>query len=161
MGFEKDEASTFSNVLRVPREDTPLMSNNENHLFSRPKTFANVFIAIVGAGVLGLPYTFKKIGWLTGVLIIYSVGFPTYHCMMLLVYTHRRLETVLKFPKISSFGDLGFALYDPHQVAKNQGAPRLQITKLGRGISPLLVAGISRRQSGDEEDGAKLRFSSD
>ncbi|KAL2522161.1 Amino acid transporter ANTL1 [Forsythia ovata] len=113
MGLEKDEASTSSNVLHAPREDTPLMSNNENHLSSRPKTFANVFIAIVGAGVLGLPYTFKKTGWLTGVIMIFSVGFLTYHCMMLLVYTRRRLETHLKFPKISSFGDLGFAVCGP------------------------------------------------
>lgn len=113
MGFEKDEASSSSHVLNVPREDTPLVATDGRHLSSQSKTFANVFIAIVGAGVLGLPYTFKRTGWGMGLLMLSSVAFLTYHCMMLLVHTRRRLESGLKSPKISSFGDLGFVVCGP------------------------------------------------
>jgi solute carrier family 36 (proton-coupled amino acid transporter) len=87
---------------------TPLLSD-QPPLSSKSKTFANLFIAIVGAGVLGLPYTFMKTGWIMGLLMLFSVAFLIYHCMMLLIYTRRRLESVVGFPKINSFGDLGYA----------------------------------------------------
>lgn len=108
MVFANDEASSSSYVLNLPREDTPLLK--DRHLSSKSKTFANVFIAIVGAGVLGLPYTFKRTGWVAGSIMLFSVAFLTYYCMMLLVHTRRRLESNLKSVKITSFGDLGFAV---------------------------------------------------
>nr|GLL18880.1 amino acid transporter ANTL2-like [Ipomoea trifida] len=115
MGFERDEASSSSHVLHIPREETPLLcKNQQHHLSSQTKTFANVFIAIVGAGVLGLPYTFRRTGWAMGVLILFSVAFLTYYCMMLLVNSRRKLESHPKKAfKISSFGDLGFAVCGP------------------------------------------------
>ncbi|KAI3962142.1 hypothetical protein MKW92_015061 [Papaver armeniacum] len=111
MGFD-EEAGSSTNVLPpFPREDTPLITRSEQHLSSQPKTFANIFIAIVGAGVLGLPYTFKKTGWVFGILMIVLVAFLTYHCMMLLVKTRRKLESKNGgFSKINSFGDLGFTV---------------------------------------------------
>ncbi|XP_019182759.1 PREDICTED: amino acid transporter ANTL2-like [Ipomoea nil] len=109
MGLEKDEASSSSYVLHIPREDTPLLSDHKR-LSSSFKTFANVFIAIVGAGVLGLPYTFKRTGWVMGVLMVFSVSALTYYCMMLLIKSRRKLESHPKASKISSFGDLGFAV---------------------------------------------------
>ncbi|KAM4129089.1 hypothetical protein ACJW30_02G218200 [Castanea mollissima] len=114
MGFDK-EASSSSHVLKVPplpREDTPLLAKPRK-LSSQSKTFANVFIAIVGSGVLGLPYTFKKTGWVFGSLMLFSVALLTYHCMMLLVQTRRKLESTLGFSKINSFGDLGFTVCGP------------------------------------------------
>ncbi|GAU50995.1 hypothetical protein TSUD_186240 [Trifolium subterraneum] len=89
-------------------ENIPLISSPPP-LSSNFKTFANIFISIVGAGCLGLPYTFKKTGWIMGMLMLFSVAFLTYHCMMLLVHTRRRLESIVGFPKINSFGDLGYA----------------------------------------------------
>ncbi|XP_078163052.1 amino acid transporter AVT3C-like [Carex rostrata] len=80
-------------------------SGKSDHLSSQTKTFANVFIAIVGAGVLGLPYTFMRTGWAAGVITLLAVSALTFHCMMLLVKTRRRLDA-----KISSFGDLGAAV---------------------------------------------------
>ncbi|XP_050230426.1 amino acid transporter AVT3B [Mercurialis annua] len=114
MGFDK-EAGSSSHVLQVPsfpREDTPLIGKKPP-LSSQFKTFANVFIAIVGAGVLGLPYTFKKTGWVMGCLMLFSVAFLTYYCMMLLVHTRRKLESFQGFSKIASFGDLGFIVCGP------------------------------------------------
>lgn len=77
------------------------------------KTFASVFIAIVGAGVLGVPYTFKRTGWLAGVLTVAAVAALTYHCMMLLVLARRRLLLSPSPPKLGSFGDLGAAVAGP------------------------------------------------
>ncbi|KAI5588282.1 hypothetical protein POPTR_005G102300v4 [Populus trichocarpa] len=114
MGFDK-EASSSSHVLKIPRfprEDTPLLSKRPP-VSSQGKTFANVFIAIVGAGVLGLPYTFKKTGWVMGSIMVFSVAFLTYYCMMLLVHTRRKLESLEGFSKIASFGDLGFTVCGP------------------------------------------------
>ncbi|KAI9165646.1 hypothetical protein LWI28_017967 [Acer negundo] len=123
MGFD-EEASTSSHRLpSFPREDTPLIVKPKP-LSSQFKTFANVFIAIVGAGVLGLPYTFKKTGWLMGLIMLFSVAALTYYCMMLLIFTRRKLETPLGsssysssssfgpngFSRIASFGDLGFVV---------------------------------------------------
>ncbi|KAL1215517.1 Amino acid transporter AVT3B [Cardamine amara subsp. amara] len=98
MGFEKERE----------REDTPLLGNGRP-LSSQFKTFANVFIAIVGAGVLGLPYAFKRTGWLMGLLILFTVAALINHCMMLLVYIRRKLGV----SSIGSFGDLGFAVSGP------------------------------------------------
>ena len=89
-------------------EYTPLLSNTPP-ISSKFKTLANIFIAVVGAGVLGLPYCFQKIGWIMGLFMLFCVAFLTYYCMMLLVQTRRRLESIVGFPKINSFGDLGYA----------------------------------------------------
>ncbi|KAK1618729.1 hypothetical protein QYE76_024246 [Lolium multiflorum] len=43
-------------------------------LLSQPKTFANVFIAVVGSGVLGLPYTFSRTGWAAGSILLLAVA---------------------------------------------------------------------------------------
>lgn len=116
MGFDKlNETESSTKSLRsLPREDTPLLSadGKPHTLSSQPKTFANVFIAIVGAGVLGLPYTFMRTGWLTSLLMVFCVAAFTYHGMMLLIHTRKKLEDspVCAFPKITSFGDLGFAV---------------------------------------------------
>ncbi|KAM7266989.1 hypothetical protein ACFE04_009155 [Oxalis oulophora] len=104
-----------------PKEDTPLLgglSLTTKPLSSQPKTFANVFIAVVGAGVLGLPYAFKRTGWVMSLLMLLSVSSLTYYCMMLLVFTRRKLEKpnnhninfIMPTKEISSFGDLGFAV---------------------------------------------------
>ncbi|KAI3729000.1 hypothetical protein L6452_17646 [Arctium lappa] len=110
---KKNEATSSSNALRsVPREDSPLLANHDS-LSSTPKTFANVFIAIVGAGVLGLPYTFMRTGWLTGFLMIFAVSGLVYRGMILLIETRKKLESPLSYSKINSFGDLGFAVCGP------------------------------------------------
>ncbi|GAV81554.1 Aa_trans domain-containing protein [Cephalotus follicularis] len=112
MAFDK-EASSSSNMLPpFPREDTPLLAK-PRQLSSQSKTFANIFIAIVGAGVLGLPYTFKKTGWVMDSIMLFSVAILSYYCMMLMVLTRRKIESSHGFSKIASFGDLGFAVCGP------------------------------------------------
>ncbi|XP_059434466.1 amino acid transporter AVT3B [Corylus avellana] len=112
MGLETGSSSKALRAPPPPREDTPLLGEPQA-LSSQSKTFANVFIAIVGAGVLGLPYSFKRTGWLMSLLMLAAVAGLTHHCMMLLVYTRRKLESVSGFSKINSFGDLGFTVCGP------------------------------------------------
>ncbi|CAN8251316.1 unnamed protein product [Cochlearia groenlandica] len=108
MGYDNESGSSSQSL---PTEDTWLLGSRT--LSSQPKTFANVFIAIVGAGVLGLPYTFKKTGWLLGLLTLLFVSSLTFFCMMLLVHTRRKLESQSGFSSITSFGDLGESVCGP------------------------------------------------
>lgn len=105
MVFENGTSSSRS----LPREDSPLLPNHSQSLplSSLPKSFGNILIAIVGAGVLGLPYTFMKTGWFAGLIMLGTVAGITYYCMMLLVWTKRKLESD-GHVKIGSFGDVGF-----------------------------------------------------
>ncbi|KAF7127552.1 hypothetical protein RHSIM_Rhsim11G0197900 [Rhododendron simsii] len=111
--------SSSSDGSIIPTEDTPLLLQGKSPkqqppppLSSQSKAFANVFIAIVGAGVLGLPYTFMKCGWFTSLLMISAVAALTCHCMMLLIHTRKKLEDSSS-TTITSFGDLGFAVCGP------------------------------------------------
>ncbi|CAM8912957.1 unnamed protein product [Rhodiola kirilowii] len=79
MGFDQEATPPILQPLVITSDpNTPPLSSNL-------KTFANVFITIVGAGVLSLPYAFKRPGWVTSILILVPVSALTYHCMMLLV----------------------------------------------------------------------------
>lgn len=49
------------------------------------KIFANIFIAFIGAGVLGLPYAFKEAGILEGILIMSFVAVVSAKAMLLIV----------------------------------------------------------------------------
>ncbi|GER26414.1 amino acid transporter family protein [Striga asiatica] len=108
----------FSNIKitfsgRLPDKDVIVDSSQKPDGFSRRTiTF---FISIVGAGVLGLPYTFMRTGCLTSLVTVFLVAALTYHCMIFLIHTRRKLEdsAACAFPKISSFGDLGLAVCEP------------------------------------------------
>jgi proton-coupled amino acid transporter len=109
MGLGNEAGSSSSRL-----DSAPLLPHHGaevgHHLSSQPKTFANVFIAVVGAGVLGLPYTFSRTGWAAGSLLLLSVALLTFYCMMLLVACRRRLAD--DHPKeLTSFGDLGAAVF--------------------------------------------------
>ncbi|CAI5537375.1 unnamed protein product [Closterium sp. Naga37s-1] len=55
------------------------------HVGSARKALGNVVISIVGAGVLGLPFTFRQAGWFVGSCAIAGSASLSFHCMMLLV----------------------------------------------------------------------------
>ncbi|KAK4347566.1 hypothetical protein RND71_033905 [Anisodus tanguticus] len=114
MGFNTNERNSSTHVLKIPGEDSPFLGQGQNQqLSSSLKTFANIFMSFVGAGILEFPYTFKRTGWVMGSFLIISVAILTYYCMMLLVYSRRKLESQFEAVKISSFGDLGFAVCGP------------------------------------------------
>jgi proton-coupled amino acid transporter len=77
-------------------------------LSSPGKTFCNLVISIVGAGVLGLPYAFKASGWLEASLIMCALSLTMYYCMMLLVWSRRRMERDWGVGEIPTYSKLGF-----------------------------------------------------
>ena len=44
-----------------------------------------MFISILGAGVLGLPYAFRRSGLAQGAIVMIIIAVLNIHCMMLLV----------------------------------------------------------------------------
>lgn len=68
-----------------PNEETPLLMHGGTGQASIARTVGNIFISIVGAGVLGLPYTFRRSGWVVATVSVVSAACLTYHCMLLLV----------------------------------------------------------------------------
>ncbi|GMI88377.1 hypothetical protein like AT2G42005 [Hibiscus trionum] len=113
MVYDKEKISSSSSRKSrslPPGEETPLLGEPKP-LSSHPKTLANFFIAIVGAGVLGMPYAFKRTGWIMGLLILFFIAGSTTYCMMLLVQIRRKLDSVDNgIAEVNSFGDLGFAV---------------------------------------------------
>ncbi len=53
------------------------------------KASGNLFIAVVGAGVLGLPYAFKQAGLALGAGFLTAVAATALYCMLLLVRCKR------------------------------------------------------------------------
>ncbi|XP_059150085.1 uncharacterized protein LOC131936955 isoform X1 [Physella acuta] len=69
-----------------------LIDLNKSTGTSNPfKICANIFIAFVGAGVLGLPYAFKEAGILEGVFIIIIVAVLSVKAMLLIVECKYRI----------------------------------------------------------------------
>ncbi|DBA95863.1 TPA: hypothetical protein ACH3X1_001407 [Trebouxia sp. C0004] len=54
---------------------------------------SNLFISVVGAGVLGLPYAFKRSGLVQGTIVMVIIAALNLHCMLLLVKCKKRLES--------------------------------------------------------------------
>lgn len=97
--------------LVKPSESTPLLPHGNVHhraLSSSCKTFFNIVITVVGAGVLGLPYAFKQSGWLQGLLILAGTSAAMYYCMMLLVWCRRHLEREGIVGSVDTYSELGY-----------------------------------------------------
>ncbi|CAL1530913.1 unnamed protein product [Lymnaea stagnalis] len=68
-----------------------LGSSSGNGTTNPIKIFANIFIAFIGAGILGLPYAFKEAGILEGCFIMILVGVFSVKTMLLLVECKYRI----------------------------------------------------------------------
>lgn len=105
-GVSKENGSSVK-----PSETFPLLPVGDvglRPLSSAHKTFFNIVITVVGAGVLGLPYAFKQSGWLQGLLILAGTSAAMYYCMMLLVWCRRHLEREGIVDNIDTYSELGF-----------------------------------------------------
>ncbi|XP_058185788.1 amino acid transporter AVT3A-like [Rhododendron vialii] len=87
---------------------SPLQIPTPPPLSSTPKPSA-----IDGAGILDLPYSFKRTEWLFSLFTLSIVTLLTYHYLMLLVHSQKKLKQLGQFSKISSFSDLGFIMCGP------------------------------------------------
>ncbi|XP_043713734.1 amino acid transporter ANT1-like [Telopea speciosissima] len=92
--------------------EVPLLQNSTAGTSSWAQTFGNIIVAIVGTGVLGLPYAFRVAGWLAGAIGVTIAGISTYYCMLLLVHCRDRLASTSsssadECDEIHTYGDLG------------------------------------------------------
>lgn len=60
-------------------------SGSTSTAYSPLKSFANIFISFVGAGVLGLPYAFRMAGVVEGTIIMIVVAWVSVKAMLMLV----------------------------------------------------------------------------
>ncbi|KAJ7570197.1 hypothetical protein O6H91_01G110000 [Diphasiastrum complanatum] len=88
-------------------ETTPLLSARAVPLSSVWKTFGNVTISVLGAGVLGMPYAFKRSGWLAGSITLTAVAVIMYFSLMLLVQARRVIESQ-GAGEVGTYSDLGY-----------------------------------------------------
>jgi len=59
------------------------------------KIVANIFISFIGAGVLGLPYAFKKAGLLEGALVMVFVSYFAVKAMLLIIDCKYKVLSIL------------------------------------------------------------------
>ncbi|BBN18878.1 solute carrier family 36 (proton-coupled amino acid transporter) [Marchantia polymorpha subsp. ruderalis] len=91
-------------------EETPLLGLAGTGRASTFKTYFNIIISIVGAGVLGLPYTFRTSGWAVSAACVTGSAILSYYCMMHLVKCREQLQKQgHRF--VHTYGDLGDAAF--------------------------------------------------
>lgn len=66
------------------------------------RIFCNLFIAFVGAGILGLPFAFKEAGLVEGCVIMLAVGFISSKAMILLINCKEKILSSDEFYNQSS-----------------------------------------------------------
>lgn len=109
MGLQNGSSRENGGVAKITETSSLLPVDNSGlpPQSSGLKTFFNLVITVVGAGVLGLPYAFKQSGWLQGLLILAGTSAAMYYCMMLLVWSRRHLERNGNVDSITTFSELG------------------------------------------------------
>lgn len=137
-------------------ESIPLIRQLERpkKLSSNTKTLGNIVISIVGSGVLGLPYSFMKSGWLCGFISLIIVALITYYGMMLLVVSRKKLlEELQDETAISTYGELGYqVLGSPGQILSDVliviaqgGFCVAYLIFIGQNLSSLSTGGIEKK----------------
>ena len=74
------------------------------------KVIGNTFVSFIGAGILGLPYAFSKVGVTVGCVVTAGIGIICLQAMLLLLrckYMVFERTGVL----VSSYGDLAHAIF--------------------------------------------------
>ncbi|KAJ4963479.1 hypothetical protein NE237_023418 [Protea cynaroides] len=99
-------------VMTKEVTEVPLLESTTGGTSSWTQTLGNIIVAIIGTGVLGLPYAFRVAGWLAGALGVTIAGVSTYYCMLLLVHCRDRLSSNSsssddESDEIHTYGDLG------------------------------------------------------
>jgi len=82
------------------------------------KIVANIFISFIGAGVLGLPYAFKRAGILEGIVVMCFVSYFAVKAMLLIIDCKYKVLSV-----IYQYEDL---TEDLHDVKLSNGKPKVR-----------------------------------
>uniref|UniRef100_A0A7I4BNW8 Amino acid transporter transmembrane domain-containing protein n=1 Tax=Physcomitrium patens TaxID=3218 RepID=A0A7I4BNW8_PHYPA len=102
------------------------------------RTVGNIFISTVGAGVLGLPYTFRRSDRAVTTVSVVCAACLTYHCMLLLIKCN---DSIAKGGgmQVHTYGDLGQMAYGaPGRVAVDI---LICISQIGCCVSYLIFIG--------------------
>ncbi|KAJ7542689.1 hypothetical protein O6H91_09G006800 [Diphasiastrum complanatum] len=105
---------------------------------SARKTFGNVIISVLGAGILGLPFAFKVSGWAVTSAAITFCGCVSYYSMMLLIKCRIRLANQEQY-QISALGDFGHYTYG--SIGREVVDITQMISQIGCCVSYLLFIG--------------------
>uniref|UniRef100_A0A2C9U3S0 Amino acid transporter transmembrane domain-containing protein n=2 Tax=Manihot esculenta TaxID=3983 RepID=A0A2C9U3S0_MANES len=113
-------------------------------------TFHNV-TAMVGAGVLGLPYAMSQLGWIPGVLGIFLSWMITFYTLWQLVELHevepgRRFD---RYPELGQYAlgeKLGYWIIMPQQLLVQVASDIVYVVTGGKSLkkfAQLLIPGLS------------------
>jgi len=119
----------YSHVDNTQRMSLPSSHNDDVKTKSSFRIFCNLFIAFIGAGILGLPFAFKEAGIVEGCIIMLSVGFISSKAMILLINCKEKIVSSPEFNasprKVSTSTD------DPlSSTAVKTGSPFKKLTDL-------------------------------
>lgn len=140
----------------APATSAPLLPEDvkPRQLSSVRKTFGNIMVSIVGAGVLGLPYTFMKSGWLCTLLILAAVAALSFYGMLLLVRCRAALHAQRgDAVPIGTYGELGLqvggapgmVLVDLMLLCSQCGFCVAYLIFIGQNVSSLLYGDASHK----------------
>lgn len=126
---------TLTKVISTPR-GTHLVTEKEKILRNRSGatdqlekkssligTYANLVNAIVGAGIIGIPYAMRETGLVAGLVLIFAVALLTDKSLRLLISTGKHAsvqsyETLLE----AAFGKTGFIFISLNMLIMSYGA---------------------------------------
>ena len=96
------------------------------------KIVANIFISFIGAGVLGLPYAFKRAGILEGIVVMCFVSYFAVKAMLLIIDCKYKVLSV-----IYQYEDLTEDLHDDLNDFKVNLMASAGKSKVRRNIVPI------------------------
>lgn len=121
--FRPSEKPDFTSTPRGTQQPRKKAKGEAEHKSTIAGCTANVINAIVGAGIVGLPYAILKTGFVSGVALILFCGFMTDKSLRLLVETAKHAhvpsyETVAEV----AFGRFGFLFVAINMFVMSYGA---------------------------------------
>ncbi|KAL3678346.1 hypothetical protein R1sor_021302 [Riccia sorocarpa] len=135
--------------VHPPHDETPLLGCAGSGRASTFKTYFNIIISIVGAGVLGLPYTFRVSGWAVAAVCVTVSAVLSYCCMIHLVRCREKLQKEgHRF--IQTYGDLGDAAFgnwgrqfiDIMVLVSQSGCCVAYLIFIGRNVSSVFTGDV-------------------
>jgi amino acid permease len=114
---------SVDNESQLPITNHTVSSHHHSPVFT---SFINLTSTVIGAGILGLPYAFSKIGWLLGTLSLFFAAFLAYFALHLLS------ECVKKVPVTSP--PIPFTFYTISDLAIPQYSKYIDFAIMLKGI---------------------------
>lgn len=103
---------------------------------------SNLFISVVGAGVLGLPYAFRRSGLVQGTIVMVIIATLNLHCMLLLVKCKKKLEAttgVVTYNEVAShvLGKAGQRIVEVLLILSQSGFCVAYLVFIAQNLAPM------------------------